>query len=139
MKDFREKNKKCRYCRKVFAPDPRVGDRQVSCKATECRKKRKQMAQRKWRQANPDYFQGRYLETKMWRERNPGYQNGRRRKMREIQDKMGGKNPVKTIRLMVPTCILKNEIKDEIHLKHLYNRGVTSVFVHEIQDEIGFT
>ncbi len=140
MKSLKQKSKKtCRYCRKVFTPDPRVGDRQVSCKSTECRKKRKQMAQKRWCQANPDYFHDRSLETKLWRERNPGYQKKRRRKMREIQDKMGGKSPVKTIRLMVPTCILKNEIQDEIHLKHRYNRGVTSVFVHEIQDEIGIT
>ena len=73
------------------------------------------MSQKRWCQANPDYFHNRYGELKLWRERNPGYQKKkkRRRKRREIQD--------------------------EIHLKHKYNKGVTSLFVHEIKDKIGFS
>lgn len=96
------------------------------------------MSQKRWSQANPDYFHNRYGELKLWRERNPGYQKGRRRKQREMQDKIDRKNPVKSIRLMVPTCILKNEMQDEIHLKLKCNQGVNSIFVHEIKDEIGF-
>ncbi len=94
------------------------------------------MAQKKWRKANPDYFHDRYREVRAWRERNPGYQKGWRRKRSEIQDERQDKNPIKTIRLVLPSCILKNEIQDEISLKHVYNQGVTSIFLHEIQDEI---
>lgn len=131
--------KKCRYCRRVFTPDPRVGERQVSCKREECRAKRKKQSQKRWCQSNPDYFQDRYVYVKLWRERNPGYQKSRRRKQREIQDEIERKSSVKTISLSLPTDILKNEIQDEIKLKHKCNRGVTSIFVHEIQDEMDFT
>jgi len=61
------------------------------------------------------------------------------RRQAEIQDKIQEKSPVKTIRLMVPLCILKNEIQDEIVLKHKYNQGIRAVFVHEIQDTIGIS
>jgi hypothetical protein len=128
--------KKCKYCRRIFIPDPRVGERQISCFRSVCKTKRKAIAQKKWTKSNPDYFHGRYLETRIWRESNPNYQKVWRNNKLEIQDKREVKKPLKSIRLMLPTCILKNEIQDEIILKHEYNQDVISVFVHEIQDEI---
>jgi len=94
------------------------------------------MAQKRWHRANPAYFYGRYEDLRLWREKNPGYQKRWRREQSEIQDTIRGKNSIKTIRLMIPMCILKNEIKDEIVLKHKYNQSVRAVFVHEIQDTI---
>jgi hypothetical protein len=128
--------RKCKFCRRVFTPDPRVGDRQISCQNTVCKRKRKKTAQKKWTKNNPDYFHGRYTELRYWRENNPAYQKEWRNKKNEIQDKIEPKKPLKSIRLILPTCILKNEIQDEILLKHECIQGVTSVFVHEIQDEI---
>ena len=131
--------KKCKFCRRVFPPSPRIGDKQVSCNSPACRKQRKRLAQRRWHRANPTYFHERYKDLRLWREKNPGYQKKWRREQSEIQDKIDGKDSIKTIRLMVPTCILKNEIKDEIILKHKYSQGVRAVFVHEIKDKIGIT
>ena len=85
-KKKKQNKKKCRYCRRAFTPNPRLGSRQISCKDKECRKKRKKHAQKKWHQSNPDYFQDRYEYVKWWRERHPGYQKSLRRRGREIQD-----------------------------------------------------
>ena len=137
MKALKSKSKKkCRFCRRIFIPDPRVGGRQIACKSKHCRKRSKRVSQKSWCRANPDYFHGRYVELRLWREKNPGYQKRWRRGRSEIQDERLVKRPIKSIRLMLPTCILNTEIQDEITLKHKYNRNVTAVFVHEIQDEI---
>jgi hypothetical protein len=85
MKNLDVKSKK--KCRRVFNPDPRVGDRQISCHETVCKSRRKIIAQRKWSKSNPDYFYGRYLETRIWKEKNPNYQKKWRNKRFEIQDK----------------------------------------------------
>lgn len=132
-------SKKCLCCRRVFTPDPRVGDRQVCCQAEDCKRKCKRISQKRWCWANPDYFHGRYGELRLWRERNPGYQKGWRRKRAEIQDEIANKKPTESTRLMLPVCILKAEIQDEIRLKYKRHQEVTALFVHEIQDEIYFT
>ena len=136
---MRGSKKKCKCCRRVFTPDPRVGDRQVCCQHEDCKKQSKRMAQGRWCRANPDYFHGRYEELRLWRERNPGYQKRWRRGRAEIQDEIASKKSVNSLRLMLPVCILKDEIQDKIRLKYKPNQEVTAVFVHEIQDEIYFT
>ena len=67
--------KKCRYCRRLFRPDPRVKkDLQKACGQTSCQKMRKKEAQKKWVEENPDYFKGRYLEyTRSWLKEHPDY------------------------------------------------------------------
>jgi len=97
------------------------------------------MSQKRWCRANPDYFHDRYEELRLWREINPGYQKRWRRSRSEIQDEISNKKAIESTRLMLPICILNTEIQDEIRLKHKYNRDVTAVFVHEIQEEIYFT
>jgi len=136
---MRTSKRKCRYCRRVFTPDPRVGDRQVCCQSQDCKKERKGISQKRWCRRNPDYFHGRYGELRLWRERNPGYQKSWRRKRSEIQDEIAQKMRVESTRLMLPVCILKDEIQDEIRLKYKNHQAVTALFVHEIQDEIYFT
>ena len=81
-----------------------------------CRAKRKRESQKKWLEANPDYFKGRYSEVKAWREKHPDYQRLWRKKVREIQDKIPPSEPVKTMVLVIPEKMLKNEIQDEIRL-----------------------
>lgn len=107
--------KRCVCCGRYFVPDRRVGDRQKCCKNKKCRRKRKKESQRRWVEANPGYFKGRYDYVKEWRERNPDYQR-RWRAMRrgEIQDEMPSKKPVVTLRLVVPGKWFKGEIQDEI-------------------------
>ncbi len=113
-KIVRVTQKRCVYCGRFYRPDNRVGNRQKSCKRQECRRKRKYEAQKKWLEAHPGYFQGRYYNTKEWRSKNPDYQRRWRAKRREIQDKIPSLKPVKTLRLVVPEKYLRGEIQDEI-------------------------
>ncbi len=107
--------KRCVYCGRYFVPDRRVGDRQKSCKKLECRRKRKKESQRRWVEANPGYFEGRYEYLKEWRQQNPDYQRRWRAGRRaEIQDEMPPPKPLLTLRLVVPVRWFKGEIQDEI-------------------------
>ena len=117
--------KRCIYCRQSFKPDPRVGDRQKSCKERRCQKRRKGESQKRWVEDNPGYFQGRYAYVREWRKRNPDYQRLWRATRRdEIQDEMPPENPVITIRLVMPEIWPVGEIQDEIRLVRHCECGV---------------
>lgn len=80
---------RCFFCGRYFRPDNRVGRRQVSCGRAECQQERRQRQQQRWREANPEYFRGRYEEVKAWRQSHPGYQkHWRAKKAGEIQTQM---------------------------------------------------
>ena len=108
--------KRCVYCGRYYRPDPRARKTQRSCRDSKCRAKRKREGQRKWTEANPDYFKGRYSEVKEWRKKHPDYQRLWRKKAREIQNEIPPAEPVKTMVLVIPEKMLKNEIQDEIRL-----------------------
>jgi hypothetical protein len=108
--------KKCAYCGRYYRPDPRVRKTQKSCHEATCRAKRKRESHKKWLEANPGYFKGRYSEVKAWREKHPDYQRLWRKKIREIQDKIPLSEPVRTMVLVIPEKLLKSEIQDEIRL-----------------------
>lgn len=108
--------RRCAYCGRFMRADYRAGDRQKSCRDEECRKKRKRESQRRWLEANPGYFRGRYPNTKEWRESHPDYQRQWRAKRREIQDEISPKEQIKTLRLVIPEKWFKGEIQDEIRL-----------------------
>ena len=116
MEAAKKVQNRCVYCGRYFKADYRVGERQKSCKDKECQAKRKRESQKRWVEANPGYFRGRYPNTKQWRQQNPDYQRLRRQKAREIQDEIPPAEPVKTLVLVVPEKMLKNEIQDEIRL-----------------------
>ena len=130
--------RKCLFCNYEFLPDPRLGKRQTSCGSDGCRKKRKNSAQQTWRKKNPDYFQGRYPNTKRWREEHPGYQKQWRTARRqqadrreiqdtirdEIQDAIMPKSSIKSFSFTFPLEILQCEIQDAILLKRQSNPGV---------------
>jgi len=108
--------KRCVYCGRYYKPDPRARKIQKSCHDSECRAKRERESQRKWVEANPGYFRGRYVKVKEWRKRHPDYQRLWRKKVREIQDEIPPSEPVRTMVLVIPEKMLKNEIQDEIRL-----------------------
>jgi len=49
------KKKRCCICRKMFRPDPRVGERQRACGDTACQRKRRTQSQAGWRSRNLSY------------------------------------------------------------------------------------
>ena len=108
--------KRCAYCGRYYRPDPRARKVQKSCPKEQCRAKRKQGSHQKWVEANPDYFKGRYSQVKDWRKQHPDYQRRWRKKVREIQDKIPPSEPLRTMVLVIPERMLKNEIQDEIRL-----------------------
>src|SRR3970040_722477 len=101
MNDTKQQRRRCAYCGQYFKPDQRTGAKQKACKDKDCQAKRKKDSQRRWLEANPDYFAGR---------------DGRA-KRREIQDSIPPSKPIRTIRLVVPAEWFKGEIQDEIRLK----------------------
>jgi len=104
--------KKCLFCGRFFCPDSRVGNRQKSCKRSGCVKKRKQVQQKKWRQANPDYFRDRYEYLREWRKSNSGYQKQwRARKGSEIQTQIPSVSPIRSIRLNMRADLCPSEIQ----------------------------
>lgn len=105
----------CVGCGRFFVPDPRVGKRQKSCGAAQCRKKRKQLQEKRWREKNSGYFHGRYTYVKAWRQAHPGYQKAwRDRRRSEIQTQIASKTPVKSIRIHVRTPLRFDEIQTQI-------------------------
>ena len=65
--------KRCEFCRKWFLPDPRTFRTQKCCSDSECRKKRKAMADKNWRKNNPRYNDYRKEKIKSWAKEYPDY------------------------------------------------------------------
>lgn len=104
----------CRYCGRLYVADPRLDLRQKSCRRDTCRRNRKRESQKAWVQKNPDYFRGRYANTKAWREKHKDARTrGRRRPQAPvIQDAIPPASPMKSIRCLVPAELLKSGIQD---------------------------
>jgi hypothetical protein len=58
------KKRPCRHCRRWFAPDARVGDRQRTCSREECQKARRAATQASWRARHPEYDQARRIQER---------------------------------------------------------------------------
>ena len=111
--------KKCLFCGQFFVPDPRVGDRQKACHREPCKKKRKTVAQRRWCENNPGYFQGRYPYVKQWREQRKLSSGGTPPGM--IQDKIPPLEPCLRLILVIPAD-KDGMIQDEIRLRRQSRR-----------------
>ena len=59
------KKRPCRICKKWFAPNPRVGNRQKTCGSKECRDKWHAKKCSQWNRQNRAYFQGINLNKKL--------------------------------------------------------------------------
>ncbi|NOQ47081.1 MAG: hypothetical protein GQ559_10500 [Desulfobulbaceae bacterium] len=64
------KKRPCRICRKWFAPNPRVGDRQKTCGTKECKDKWHAKKCSQWNRQNRAYFQAIHLSKKLQASQN---------------------------------------------------------------------
>lgn len=122
-------SKQCEFCGKFFVPDPRVGVRQRACSRSSCKDARKQSAQRRWVDANPGYFCGRYPELKERRHKQ------RTLAAQMIQDKIPPSKPLLKLVCWVSGTRL-SMIQDEITLRRLGSKefAATGVTRRMIQD-----
>ena len=56
---------RCSICKMGFYPDARVGKRQRTCGAPECRKEQKRRTQSRWSKANSEYWVARRITAKV--------------------------------------------------------------------------
>ena len=83
---------RCTECSGKFAPDPRVGDRQVTCGAAECQQARHAKRCRQWHATNRDATAKHYEDVVApFRREQPDYQRRWRwgRRLREIREQTG--------------------------------------------------
>jgi len=81
---------RCSECSAEFIPDPRVGDRQVTCGAAECQQARHAKQCREWRAANSEATASHYEDVVVpFRKQQPDYQRRWRwgQQLREIREK----------------------------------------------------
>lgn len=157
------KQKRCRYCRGLFTPDPRLKDQQIACGKVSCLKARKKEAQKKWLKKNPGYFKGRYPNTIEWLKKHPGYLKGYRQahpeyvqknrikqEQRRHKQKQGHQTPNKPGVDIQDTTILQPvvspedsvrlvcvDIQDTISAQLIVPVGIRSISPYvDIQDDI---
>ena len=114
-KSIERKKKKCAICGRYFCPDRRVGDRQKCCKSRICQKKLKLRRDRIWRAENPDYFKGRYDNTKEWRLKHPEYQ---KKKQHEIQAEFIQEKHVESAFVALGVKIINQKAKIQVEIPH---------------------
>lgn len=66
------RKKQCCSCGAWFTPYARAWKTQKTC-SKACRTQRVQELCARWRAKNPDYFKGRYPDTKRWLAKHPNY------------------------------------------------------------------
>jgi len=52
----------CRICRRWFAPNPKLKDRQMTCGGPACKREWHKKTCRQWNRDNRDYFRANYLQ-----------------------------------------------------------------------------
>lgn len=86
--------RRCIHCTRPFVPDPRVGDRQVTCGREECQQARHNEQCKQWHANNKDVDASHYQDVIVpFRRAQPDYQRRWRlgRALREIREEsMGG-------------------------------------------------
>lgn len=82
---------RCCQCGRPLVPNPRLGDRQVTCGCAECQRARHAERCRRWHERNRELSGEHYEDVvKPFRGRQPSYQRRWRlaRKLREIRELM---------------------------------------------------
>ena len=86
------KRRRCVECSGEFVPDPRVGDRQVTCGRGECQQARHADRCRQWHASNAEATGSHYQDVVVpFRKAQPDYQSRWRwwRRLREIREQTG--------------------------------------------------
>lgn len=65
--------RRCEYCGRWYAPDPRTAGQQKACPRPECRLARRRRKQRRWRALNPGCERGQRVTRKVWAKAYPDY------------------------------------------------------------------
>ena len=84
-------SRRCTECTHLFDPDPRVGDRQVTCGAAVCQRQRHAYRCKRWHERNAESAASHYADVvQPYRQRHPGYQRRWRIvvSIREIREQM---------------------------------------------------
>ena len=135
-RNSKRRRKRCRFCRRLFSADPRLGSRQVACSHPECQKARKKANQDRWLKGRPDYFKKRYWNTKLWLEEHPGYLRDYRKRNPE---KVAGDNEGRIIRRVMATQT-RADIQDSISAQPAVSKALTPYLAErpraDIQDSI---
>jgi len=66
----KRKKKICPWCQKVFIPNPRLKERQISCGEPECKREQKHLSQRQWMLKEKEAY---IQNQRDWRKNNPDY------------------------------------------------------------------
>lgn len=67
---MRKRKKRCPWCRKIFVPHSRLGDRQITCGSKECAKKQQHLNYKRWVRENLDDHRENQRD---WRKDHPEY------------------------------------------------------------------
>lgn len=59
------KKRPCRICRRWFAPNPKLKDRQKTCGDAQCKRQWHKKKCSEWNKKNTDYFKTNYLQSKL--------------------------------------------------------------------------
>ena len=135
-KKSKRRRKRCRFCRRLFSPDPRVGSRQVACSNPECQRQRKKANQDHWLDRHPDSFKERYWNTTRWLGEHPGYLAEYRR---QNPEKVARDNERRKIRREVATHT-RADIQDSISAQPTVAKALAPYLAErpraDIQDSI---
>ena len=64
---------RCRYCRRPFRPDPRIGEAQKVCGRADCQRTRRRATLRLWRGLHPENVKVHAKRGRAWTKANPDY------------------------------------------------------------------
>ena len=76
----RRRQRRCRWCGKLFEPNPRAKGRQRYCSKSECQTKRQRLNEKTWRIKNPGDLDDQRELSRLWHAAHPDYSSRRRLK-----------------------------------------------------------
>ena len=79
-KPSRTRQRRCRHCGRLFAPDPRTKGKQRYCSRHECQTKRQRLNEATWRAKNPECLDYQREQSRSWHKNHPNYNRKRRLK-----------------------------------------------------------